>query len=35
MMIGTDYIGRCKSNYDTVTALTVPLFFMFTLQIAQ
>ena len=24
VVIGTDYIGSCKSNYDTITNMTVP-----------
>jgi len=26
LVIGTDYIGSCKSNYHTITAMTAPTF---------
>ena len=27
VLIGTDYIGKCKSNYHTIITTTVPLFY--------
>ena len=29
VVIGTDCIGSCKSNYHTITATTAPLFWVF------
>jgi hypothetical protein len=30
VVIGTDYIDSCKSNYHTITATTAPFFFLMT-----
>jgi hypothetical protein len=31
VVIGTDCIGSCKSNYHTITTTTAPLFWVFFL----
>jgi hypothetical protein len=33
VMMGTDCIGSCKSNYHTITAMTAPTYFVFLLLI--
>ena len=35
VVIGTDCIGSCKSNYHTITTMTVPLTYGKASQLAQ
>jgi len=35
LVVGSDYIGSCKSNYHTITATTVPFIFMILVEVLK